>query len=171
VNTSRFSNIFSKISTVPSDCVASASAIEVRSADDELLAARDDDVVAVELGAQPQALEHQPDHAQVVGHAVGDPQLAAGHPGQRHERRDLDVIGRDPVLAAAELGEAVDVHHVGADPLDRRSHARQQPCQVLHVRLRGRVADDRGAGRQGGRHQRVLGAHHRRLVHEEIACP
>ena len=87
VKTSRFSNIFSKISTVPSDCVASASAIDVRSAgnaghgpvldlglvaagvalDDELLAARDDDVVAVELGAQAEALEDEPDHAQVVG--------------------------------------------------------------------------------------------------------
>ena len=32
VNTRRFSNIFSKIRTEPSDCVASATAIEVRSA-------------------------------------------------------------------------------------------------------------------------------------------
>ena len=43
------------------------------------------------------------------------------------------------------------------------------PREVLHVRLGGGVADHRRAGRQRGRHQRVLRAHHGRLVHEEVA--
>ena len=87
VKTRRFSNIFSKISTEPSDCVASATRDRREvgrergpravldlglvaagvARDDELLAARDDDVVAVELGAQAEALEDEPDHPQVVG--------------------------------------------------------------------------------------------------------
>jgi hypothetical protein len=37
------------------------------------------------------------------------------------------------------------------------------------VRLAGGVADHGRAGRRGGGHQRVLGAHHGRLVHEEVA--
>ncbi len=67
------------------------------------------------------------------------------------------------------FASAVHVHHVGADPLDRRAHAGQQPREVLHVRLRRRVADDGRAGRERRRHQRVLRAHHGRLVHEEVA--
>ena len=69
------------------------------------------------------------------------------------------------------VGDAVHVHHVGADPVDRGAHAGQQPREVLDVRLGRRVADDGRAGRQRGRHQRVLRAHHRRLVHEEVARP
>ncbi len=79
------------------------------------------------------------------------------------------MVGRDVVLAAAELREPVDVHHVGADPLDRRAHPGEHAREVLHVRLGGRVADDRGAGRERGGHERVLRAHDRRLVHEEVA--
>src|SRR5215213_2757328 len=41
--------------------------------DDQLLVARDDHVGAVELRAEPQPAEREPDHAQVVGDAVLDP--------------------------------------------------------------------------------------------------
>ena len=88
VKNMRDSNIHSWMSTEPSHCVASATAIEVRSAGnaghgpswtlrlvladvalgDELLAAGDDHVVAVELGLQAEPLEDEPDHPQVVGH-------------------------------------------------------------------------------------------------------
>ena len=46
---------------------------------------------------------------------------------------------------------------------------RQQAGEVLDVRLAGGVGDRRRARRQRGRHQRVLGAHHRGLVHEDRA--
>ena len=45
----------------------------------------------------------------------------------------------------------------------------EHPREVLDVGLAGGVADDRRAGRQRGGHQRVLGRHHRRLVHEDLA--
>ena len=87
VKTRRFSNIHSWMRTEPVHCVARATAIEVRSAGnaghgpswtfdlyspdvaghDQLLAARDEHVVVVELGAQPEAVEHEADHPQVVG--------------------------------------------------------------------------------------------------------
>ena len=38
------------------------------------------------------------------------------------------------------------------------------------MRLGRGVVDHGGAGRQRGRHQRVLGPHDRRLVHEEVTC-
>ena len=47
--------------------------------------------------------------------------------------------------------------------------ARQQPRQVLHVGLGGGVGDRRRARRQRRGHQRVLGPHHRGLVHEDRA--
>ena len=77
--------------------------------------------------------------------------------------------GLTDVLAAAELRDAVDLHHVRADALDRRAHLVQHPRQVLHVRLAGGVADHGRARGRGRGHQRVLGAHHGRLVHEEVA--
>ncbi len=117
---------------------------------------------------RPEPAEDQADHPHVLGHAALDPQLAAGHAGQRHERGDLDVVGRDGVLAAAELRHPVDVHDVRADALDRRAHLVEHAREVLHVRLGGGVADHgRALGQRGG-HQRVLGAHHGRLVHEEV---
>ena len=135
----------------------------------ELLFAGHDHVGAVELAAQPEPLEHQPDHPQVLGNRVLDDQLAAGDTGERHERADLDVIGRDRVRAAVQPVLAVNGHHVRADAVDLRAHRDEHPRQVLNVRLRRSVADHGRARRQRGRHQRVLGRHHRRLVHQEVA--
>ena len=50
-----------------------------------------------------------------------------------------------------------------------RAHLEQHAREVLDVRLGGGVVDDGRAGRERGRHERVLGAHDRRLVHEEVA--
>ena len=157
----RFSNIHSWTRIEPSAWVASATAIEVRSAgnaghgpswilllysptsacDDELLSAGDDHVVAVELGAQPDAFEHEADHAQVAGHGVLDAQLAAGHARERHEAADLDVVGRDVVLAAVQALGAVDGHQVRADALDVGAHLHEHAREVLDVGLAGGVAD------------------------------
>ena len=93
VKIKRFSNIHSCTRIDPSACVASATAIEVRSAGNaghgpswifhlysptsactvSFCSARHEHVVAVQLAAQPQALEHQPDHPQVAGNRVLDP--------------------------------------------------------------------------------------------------
>ena len=107
---------------VPSAWVATASAMLVRSAgnagqgpssifgiaspssslDAQALLGRHDHVVAVVLDPAAEPLEHQPGHAQVVGHACPDAQLAAGDGGQRDEAADLDVVGADRVVGAAE---------------------------------------------------------------------
>jgi hypothetical protein len=54
-------------------------------------------------------------------------------------------------------------------PSMSRAHLHEHPREVLDVRLRGGVADHGRARRQRGGHQRVLGRHHRRLVHQEVA--
>ncbi len=84
---------------------------------------------------ETEALEHQPDHAQVARHRVLDPQLAASHPGQRDEAADLDVVGRDIVFAAVQAPGAVDGDQVRADPLDVGAHLHEHARQVLDVRL------------------------------------
>ena len=61
------------------------------------------------------------------------------------------------------------IEHVGADAADVGAHLDQHPREVLDVGLARGVADDRRPGRQRGGHQRVLGRHHRRLVHEDLA--
>jgi hypothetical protein len=100
---------------------------------------------------------------------VADDKLAAGDAGQRHERPDLDVVGGDVMRAAAQGGLTVDGHHVGADAVDRGAHLLQHPRQILDVGLRRGIADHGRTAGQGGRHQRVLGRHHRRLIHQEVA--
>ena len=85
----RFSNIHSWMRIEPAHCVASATAIDVRSAGNaghgpswtldlysprsrettSVWLAGDDDVVAVELGLQAEAPEDEADHPQVVGDA------------------------------------------------------------------------------------------------------
>ena len=95
----------------------------------------------------------------------------AGDAGERHEAADLDVVGRDVVLAAVQALGAVDGDQVRADALDVGAHLHEHAREVLHVRLAGRVADDGGAGGERCGHQRVLGGHHGRLVHEHIGRP
>ena len=111
------------------------------------LVAGDHDVVAVHLGPQAEALEHQADHVEIGGPAGLDAQLPAGDAGEGHEGRDLDVVGPHLVLAAPQPLDAVDGQQVGADPLDVGAHLHEHPREVLHVRLAGRVVHDRGAGR------------------------
>ena len=54
-------------------------------------------------------------------------------------------------------------------PSMRAPIGHQQAGEVLDVRLGGGVVDHGRAGRERGGHQRVLGGHDRRLVHEEVA--
>ena len=46
------------------------------------------------------------------------------------------------VVAAVQALDAVDGHHVRADPVDRGAHLHEHAREVLHVRLGGGVADD-----------------------------
>ena len=64
-------------------------------------------------------------------------------PASAMKLADLDVVGRDGVLAAPEPVDAADLHDVGADALDRRAHAYEHPREVLDVGLGRGVADDR----------------------------
>ena len=100
----RFSNIFSKIRIVPSAWVASASAIEVRSAGKAgqgpssifgiaspwssrtvSFCSGDHQVPVLDHRLQAEPAEVAADALEVVGHHVADAQLAAGGRGQRHK--------------------------------------------------------------------------------------
>ena len=63
------------------------------------------------------------------------------------------------------------VMQVGADALDVGAHLDEHAREVLDVRLAGGVADHGRARGQRGGHQRVLGGHHRGLVHEDVGRP
>src|ERR687894_284903 len=88
---SLFSNIFSKIRTVPCACVATASAIDVRSAGN--------------CGHGPSS---------IFGIDVLDHDLARRHGAETDEARALDVIRADPPLAAAQAVDAAHPQHVRA---------------------------------------------------------
>ena len=124
--------------------------------------------VALDLDAQSR--EAVADRAQVLDSRVLDHQVAAGDGGQPDERRHLDVVGAQPVAAAAEPLDSGDREHVRADTLDVAAHRIQEPAQVLDVRLAGGVSDDRCAARQYRRHDRVLGAGDGRLVEMHVGA-
>ena len=65
----------------------------------------------------------------------------------------------------------MDHHGVGADPLDRRAKRDEETGQILHVRLAGRVAQDRGPVGGDRGHQRVLGPRHAGFVEEDVGAP
>ena len=82
---------------------------------------------------------------------------------------DLDVLGADPPLAAAEALDAVDAQDVRADALDlarraRRGSGRGPGRAARRRRCRCTVSP---AASDGG-HDRVLGRHHARLVEEDV---
>ena len=136
----RFSNIFSKMRIVPLACVATASAIDVRSAGNAghgpssifgIWSPRSSCTcsswpggtctLVLELDAHAEPREVQENRHEVLGRRLVDPEIAAGDGGEADEARDLDVLRRDPVLAAAEPIDAVDPRHVRLDPLDLRA--------------------------------------------------
>ena len=164
----RLSNIFSKISTVPRACVATVTAIEVRSAGnagqgpssifgiwpprssriDELLVRRDAQGRALDLDVDAEPLEGRQDRREVLGLDVVDRDVAAGDRRQADEAADLDVLGADPPLAAGELVDPVDAEDVRLDPLDLGAERDEEAAEILDVRLAGRVADHRLARRE-----------------------
>ena len=67
--------------------------------------------------------------AQVLDAGVRDADLGARHRRQPDERADLDVIGADACVRAAERAPAVDGEHVGADAVDLARRARRGNAQ------------------------------------------
>ena len=102
---------------------------------------------------------------------VVDRDVAARHGRQPDEAADLDVLRADPPLAAEEALDAVDAQDVRLDALDLRAERDEEAAEVLDVRLAGGVADHGLARRERGRHDRVLGCHHARLVEEDVLPP
>ena len=78
------------------------------------------------------------------------------------------MLGPDRPLAPVERLDALDPEHVRLDPVDPSAQRDEEAAEILHVRLAGRVADHGLVAGQDGRHDRVLSAHHARLVEEEL---
>ena len=162
VKNRRFSNIFSKISTVPVAWVATATAIDVRSAGNighgpssifGIWACTSSTIVSVWPGGTRTRLpstsivDAQPgecvtDRAQVLDRRILDHEVATGDRRQADERRHLDVIGADPVgdsRAASRTPWIVSTFE--PIPSMRGTHRIQELAQILHVRLAGGVVD------------------------------
>src|SRR5262249_24678555 len=74
--------------------------------DDELLIRGNADARLSDLDAQTEPLERRQDRDEVLRLDLLDRYPASGHPGEADERRDLDVVGADPPLAAAKRVDA-----------------------------------------------------------------
>src|SRR5207302_1668148 len=134
----------------------------------EVLAVRDMDGAPVDPHADTETLEGGQDRDQVGGLDVVDRDLAGGDRPEADEARHLDVVAADAVLAAGELGPALDVDDVRADAFDPRAEGDEESAQILDVRLARRVADHGLAAGENGGHDRVLRPGYARLVEEDV---
>src|SRR5450759_1696303 len=107
-----------------------------------LLVMHDQDVtLQMHVHTQP-VLEDQVDHAHVLGNDAVDADLPACDGAQANKAADLQVVGRDRELAAAQALDTLDCELVAADALDLRAHRVKQAAQVLDMRLGSGVTDD-----------------------------
>ena len=187
VKNSRFSNIFSNMSTVPNACVATVTAIDVRSDGNAgqgpssifgTMPPRSSSTISCcFVGtwtvsspiSTPHAelLERRHDRDEVLRTHAFDRDVAAGDRRHADEAADLDVVGPDRPRAAAETLDAGDAQDVRLDAFDLRAERDEEAAEVLHVRLARRVAEHRLALREHRGHERVLRRHDARLVEED----
>ena len=135
----------------------------------ELLAAGNDHVGAVELAAEPEPLEHEPDHPQVLGNVSLTSSSPPVTPASAMNEPISMWSGAIVVCAAAQAGRFRE-----RSSRSSRSRRSWRPSRRASARGPGRAARDAALRitvvprRQRGGHQRVLGRHHRRLVHQEV---
>ena len=184
---SRFSNIFSNMSTVPNACVATVTAIDVRSDGN---AGHGPSSI---FGIIPPRSSCTISCCFVGTWTVSSPTSTrtpsfanAGMIETRSSRRTPSIVTSPPVIAAMpmklptsmwsgpidhapprELLDAGDAQDVRLDALDLRAERDEEAAEVLHVRLARRVAEHRLALREHRGHDRVLRRHDARLVEED----
>jgi hypothetical protein len=130
----------------------------------------DDQSIAVDAHADAQTVaEYQIDHAQVLGHDASDADLAGRHRAQPDVTPDLNIIGRDGILSSAKPVHPPDDQGVTAAAFDVGAQDAQQVAEVLHVRLRCGVAQDRRPFGQDGGHHSIFGGRHAHLVQQDVA--
>src|SRR5205085_1866830 len=98
-------------------------------ADRKLVVNRDVDAVPLELRADAEATQGGQDRLEILAGDVVDRDLAAGDRREPDEARHLDVLGRDAMLAAAELGDALDPEDVRPNPLDVRAERDEEAAE------------------------------------------
>src|SRR5829696_2849419 len=162
----RFSNIFSKINTVPWAWVATASAMEVRSAGKE--GQGPSSIFGICDPTSSRITRSWPDSDEVRGIDFLDHHLALCDRAEPYEARHLDVIRANPPFPAVEALDALDPEDVRADPGDPGTQRVQEVAEILDVGLTGGISDHGLAAGEDRGHDRVLGPCHRRLVEEEV---
>ena len=104
----------------------------------------------------------------MIGARPGHLHRAAGHRRRDHEGTRLDAVRDDGVLAAAQLGTALDGHLRGARAPHAGPHARQHARQADVLRLARRVLEHgRPLGERGGHHE-LLGRPHGGEVEHDL---
>ena len=135
----------------------------------EVLVRLQDDVVAVEPELDVEFLVDALRHPVVRGgELAGDLEAAACCRRHREEAGGFDVVGVEGEFRAVQLGDALNEERIGVEAGDLRAHEVQELGELLHVGLRGGVADDRLALREDGGDQDVLGGGHAGLVEEDV---
>ena len=188
----RLSNIFSKMRIVPRACVATVTAIEVRSAGKagqmplsifgicppksssmrRSWSGRHADARVGHLHARCRASRNagtiEIRSSGSTSSTTTSPPVAAARPTKLATSM---WSGPDPVLGPAELAHALDVEDVRADPVDPGAERDEEAAEVLDVRLACGVPEHRLALGEHGGHDRVLGAHDGGLVEVHPRAP
>ena len=137
-------------------------------ADAALLVGVDDEPGAIEARPDAEPLERHQCGAQIIGAHAVDRDGAVRHGREPEERADLDVVGADREGRRTERRAPLDRERIAADPVDPAAQADQIASQILHVRLAGGIAEDRGPRGRHRSHEGVLGRGDARLIQEDV---
>ena len=102
-----------------------------------------------------------------IGRRAEQTDAAARRGGGGEVGAGLDAVRHHRVLGTVQRANAIDADDVAARALDARAHRAEATSEVEHLRLSGRILDERRALGEGGRHHQVLGARHGHHVHDD----
>ena len=90
--------------------------------------------------------------------------FGTGESSHPDKTADLDHVGQDSVLAAAQVLHAFNGEQVGADAADLGPHLVEHGTELIQIGFASGIEDGRGAVSHHSRHHHVGGTRHRGLA-------
>ena len=106
---------------------------------DARLIGRHDEIVTLDLAADPQAFETHERAAKVLHPRAFDTQRRTGDRSEADERAHFDVIRSDLMGRPPKRSTTVDRVDIRTDPLNASPECHEKAREILHVRFTGRV--------------------------------
>ena len=123
--------------------------------------------LAVEAPFDPETLERPLQHLEIGRLDIRDRQFTASGQRRHHVAARINVVRPHPLLGAMQRPDSLDRQQVRTDAADAPPHRIDHATEILHMRLAGRVVQERRTLGQRRRHDQIFGCGHARLIHQD----